>query len=94
MLGVFPSLSHLDLRQCLLLILQLINWRLDGCHAPGTLQTLPLPRAGVRDTQCFVLFYKTRFLCVPPGFPGTHSVDQAGLEHTEICLPLPPKCWD
>jgi hypothetical protein len=21
----------------------------------------------------------------------THSVDQAGLE---LCLPLPPKCWD
>ncbi|KAM7339825.1 hypothetical protein ACRRTK_000440 [Alexandromys fortis] len=21
-------------------------------------------------------------------------VDQAGLELTEICLPLPPECWD
>jgi hypothetical protein len=29
-----------------------------------------------------------------PGSPGTHSVDQAGLELIEICLPLPPKCWD
>jgi hypothetical protein len=29
-----------------------------------------------------------------PGCPGTHSVDQAGLELTEIYLPLPPKCWD
>uniref|UniRef100_A0A8C8UP70 Uncharacterized protein n=1 Tax=Peromyscus maniculatus bairdii TaxID=230844 RepID=A0A8C8UP70_PERMB len=26
--------------------------------------------------------------------PGTHFVDQAGLELTEICLPLPHKCWD
>ena len=29
-----------------------------------------------------------------PGCPGTHSVDQAGLELTEIHLPLPPECWD
>ena len=26
--------------------------------------------------------------------PGTHSVDQAGFELTEIRLPLPPGCWD
>uniref|UniRef100_A0A8C8UFW4 Protein orai-3 n=1 Tax=Peromyscus maniculatus bairdii TaxID=230844 RepID=A0A8C8UFW4_PERMB len=26
--------------------------------------------------------------------PGTHSVDQAGLELREIHLPLPPECWD
>jgi len=29
-----------------------------------------------------------------PGCPGTHSVDQTGLELTETCLPLPPKYWD
>ena len=29
-----------------------------------------------------------------PGCPGTHSVDQAGLELTEICLPPCPECWD
>jgi hypothetical protein len=32
-----------------------------------------------------------------PGCPGTHFVDQAGLElqaGLEICLPLPPECWD
>jgi hypothetical protein len=29
--------------------------------------------------QIFVLFFKTGFLC-SPGCPGTHSVDQAGLE--------------
>ena len=34
------------------------------------------------------------FLC-NPGCSGTHSVDQAGLELTELHLPLsPPKCWD
>ena len=26
--------------------------------------------------------------------PGTHSIDQVGLKFTEICLPLPPECWD
>ena len=33
------------------------------------------------------------YLC-NPGYPGTHSVDQAGLELTDIHLPLPPECWD
>ena len=27
-----------------------------------------------------------------PDYPGSHAVDQAGLELTEIHLPLPPKC--
>ena len=35
------------------------------------------------------------FLCVAFGAcPVTLSVDQASLELTEICLPLPPDCWD
>ena len=29
-----------------------------------------------------------------PSWPGTHYVDQAGLELTEIHLPLPPEYWD
>ena len=29
-----------------------------------------------------------------PGCPRTNSVDQADLEHIEICLPLPSKCGD
>ena len=28
------------------------------------------------------------------GWPATHYVDQAGLRLTEICLLLPPECWD
>ena len=27
-----------------------------------------------------------------PAYPGTHFVDQAGLQLTEICLPLSSKC--
>ena len=29
-----------------------------------------------------------------PGCPGTHCVNQAGLELTEISLRLPPLCWE
>jgi hypothetical protein len=29
-----------------------------------------------------------------PWLSWTHSVDQTGLELTEICLPLPLECWD
>ena len=33
-------------------------------------------------------------LCNSPSYPGTSLVGQAGLERTEICLPLPPESWD
>lgn len=26
-------------------------------------------------------------------YPRTHSVEKAGLEPAEICLPMPPECW-
>ena len=29
-----------------------------------------------------------------PSWPAAHYVDQAGLELTEICMPLPPESWD
>jgi hypothetical protein len=28
------------------------------------------------------------------GYTGTCFIDRAGLECTEVCLPLPPKSWD
>ena len=43
---------------------------------------------------CCCLFFETEFLCSFRSCPGTSSVDQAGLELTDVCLPLPPKCWD
>jgi hypothetical protein len=41
----------------------------------------------------FYLFGVRVSLC-SPDCPGTLSVDQCGLELTEICLRLPPDCWD
>ena len=46
----------------------------------------------VRTVNSFFLFlffwsFETRFLKLA-------LVDQAGLEFTEICLSLPPECWD
>jgi hypothetical protein len=39
----------------------------------------------------FLFFFETGFLCCSPGCPGTHSVDQAGLElrnpPASVCLP-------
>ena len=48
------------------------------------------------DTDCgYLLVLQDRVsLCNIPGYLGTHFVDQASLEITEILLPLPPKCWD
>jgi hypothetical protein len=34
----------------------------------------------LRSHSCFGGVLETRFLCCSPGCPGTHSVDQAGLE--------------
>jgi hypothetical protein len=39
----------------------------------------------------FVFVFQDRVSLYRPGCPGTHFVDQAGLE---LCLPLPPKFWD
>jgi hypothetical protein len=41
----------------------------------------------------FIIFFE-KVSPHSPGSPGTHSVDQAGLELTETHLPLPPECWD
>ena len=41
----------------------------------------------------FVCFFSDRVSLCSPGFPGTHSVDQVGLELVELILPLPPECW-
>jgi hypothetical protein len=41
----------------------------------------------------FVFVFDRVSLC-SLGCPETHFVDPAGLKLTEICLPLPPKCWD
>ena len=42
-----------------------------------------------------LLFFETEFLCSTALiFSETCFIDQAGLELTEIYLPLPPKCWD
>lgn len=43
----------------------------------------------VRYEPCFlklIYFFETKFLCVTLACPVTHSVDQGGLELTEICL--------
>ena len=46
------------------------------------------------DESGFCLFVADRVSLCSPGCPGTHSINQAGLELTEIHLPLPPGCWD
>jgi hypothetical protein len=45
----------------------------------------------IKINKIFVLvcFFKTEFLCVTA--LAWNSVDQAGLELTEMCLSLPPK---
>lgn len=44
-------------------------------------------------TSCFVcLFILSRLVSMYSfGYPGTSSIDQAGLELAQICLPLPPR---
>jgi hypothetical protein len=39
------------------------------------------------------LVFRDRVSLCSSGCPGTHSVDQAGLELRNP-LPLPPECWD
>jgi hypothetical protein len=47
------------------------------------------------EASCQPLFiFKTGFLCVALAVLELGSVDQDGLELTEIHLPLPPECRD
>jgi hypothetical protein len=39
------------------------------------------------------LVFQDKVSLYSPGCPGTHFVDQVA-SNSEICLPLPPKCWD
>jgi hypothetical protein len=50
-----------------------------------------LPRDGRPQLAFFVLY---RVSLCSPGCLRTCSVDQAGLELTEVRLPLSHKCWD
>ena len=43
----------------------------------------------------FFWIFEAGFLCVTAlAVFELALVDQAGLELTEICLPLPPECWN
>jgi hypothetical protein len=42
----------------------------------------------------FFFFFGDKVSLYSSDYPGTHHVDQADLELTEIYLTLPPKCWD
>lgn len=42
----------------------------------------------------FVVGFSRQVSLCSPSCPGIYSVDQAGMELTEICLPLPLKCWN
>jgi hypothetical protein len=46
------------------------------------------------DRFIYFVFSRQGFSCVALAVLELNSVDQAGLELTEICLPLPPECWD
>lgn len=63
----------------------------QGLHIRATLATCLI----LLVLFCFVVvwFFKMGFV-YSPGCPGTPSVDQAGLELTGICLPLPLECQD
>jgi hypothetical protein len=46
------------------------------------------------NEHIFFLFFQTRVSLCSPGCPGTHCVEQAGLELIEMQLLLPPEHWD
>lgn len=61
------------------------SWVRLSSKTPSILQVI--------DFVSFVLFcFLDRVSLYSPGCPGTYSIDQAGLQPTE--LPLPPEQWD
>lgn len=39
-------------------------------------------------------FFKESISLCSPNWPGNCDVDQTSLKLTEVCLTLPPECWD
>jgi hypothetical protein len=75
-------------------------------HSPSSSQQIPLPFVCFMYVHEYLIFLGVVVFCLfwflvfqdrvslySPGCPGTHFVDQSGL-NSEICLPLPPECWD
>jgi hypothetical protein len=74
-----------------------------GSHGSPTVKTTRGPTAPYQTSMlvgltahfffvfCFVLFFQDRVSLYSPGCPGTHFVDQAGLDRTQksACLCLP-----
>lgn len=46
----------------------------------------------ILSSYFFVYLFRERVFLSHPSCPGTHYIDQAGLELTEILLPMPPTC--
>jgi hypothetical protein len=67
------------IRSCSDIVLQ--DWRGGKCSWKWLNQDRTKPISNQANKQ------------TSPGCPGTHSVDQAGLELRNP-LPLPPECWD
>ena len=63
-------------------------------HVDTANQTLVFCKSNTCSFVCVCGFLETGFLYSFGASPGTHSVDQAGIELREIHLPLPPECWD
>ena len=71
-----------------------------SCHLPYV-QLFGVYLNLLAQSQFLSSFLSVRYLCFwdrvslcSHGCPRTYSVDQAGFELTEICLPLLPECWD
>ena len=43
---------------------------------------------------CLFYFFRDRVSLCSLGCPGTHSVDQAGLELRDLPVSRPTECWD
>lgn len=63
----------------------------DNLQSTGIAKIIPL-KLVFSGILFFFLFFEKGYLCIP-GSPGTHFVDESGLEPTMICMPLPSKCW-
>ena len=97
-----PVLKNLSMKHCDFWNLKCLGWKWKQDISEPSVHSADCSRWVVGSQNISIFsnsisiwdFFSFVDIFDSSGCSGTHYVDQAVLELTETCLPLPPKCWN